>query len=279
MKFVTIFPSASDTHLNKDVFMLPKNLAKLGYESVLVCSKKPNQNLIQKDKDVRVEFLSGETGDYESKAEYSAMREYINAHAKDIDILNLYHINFGNLKLVKLYKRLNPSGISYIKSDLDLREFKNKPNFLKESIRKKYMRCVDIVSSESKDLCFRLSQRFNRKVEYIPNGYAEVKLPKEILNAKKQNVFLSVGRLGTEQKRTEDLVNAYLIIYKKCDFDLWLVGTETDEFKEFMSVIYSDYPDVKKRIKEFGEIKYQKKLFEIYAKSKMLVLPSGWESF
>ena len=95
----------------------------------------------------------------------------------------------------------------------------------------------------------------------------------------KKKIIITVGRLGTEQKATENLVEAFKKIAEKIpDWKLVLVGSMTPEFKQYITRIQIDN-NFNNRIITTGEIKNKTKLDMLYSKSAIFVLPSRWEGF
>ncbi|MFR4520706.1 MAG: glycosyltransferase family 4 protein, partial [Fusobacterium sp.] len=94
----------------------------------------------------------------------------------------------------------------------------------------------------------------------------------------KENIILTVGRLGTKEKNTELLLESLKEIDLK-DWKVVLIGSETEELLKYKEKYFKENPDLKEKIIFTGEIKDRKELYEYYNKSKVFVLPSKWESF
>ena len=99
----------------------------------------------------------------------------------------------------------------------------------------------------------------------------------------KKNIFLSVGRLGTIQKNTEGLLEAFAQSSKFHNWELHLVGTvkeDNSNCRKYQSIIdefFCRYPDLKERVIFLGPIYDREKLKKEYDVAKVFLLPSRWE--
>lgn len=278
-QFVTLFPYTYNVNLTKDVGCIPYIMHKVyGYTSTIVSFKNGEYEYLNSYvKGLKLKFLRKEN-------ERIAGIKYVLKNAKSIDVLNMYHMSVGkSLLCLCLYKLLNKQGVSYLKMDLDFKtlDIIENYNFFKKIVLRLMSKNIDIISSESTVIARRVENILGRKVEYIPNGvleYDSMSMETD-LNKKKQNMFLTVGRLGTEQKATEFLVEAFINIKDKTKWNLCLVGKCEEAFIHYMNQKFKDYPDLKNRINITGEIIDKNKLTEIYKLSNIMVLPSKYESF
>ena len=116
MNYVTIFPECEKVHLKKDVGMLPYSMGKyVGYNFQIICYD--NGNFEKSDLDsYHIECIKKRKG---AVLDFAV---YIIQHAKNIDILNVYHITSDrNAYWCFLYKLFNPKGKIHIKLDADYR--------------------------------------------------------------------------------------------------------------------------------------------------------------
>lgn len=277
MRYVTLFPECERVHLKKDVGMLPYALNAYGYETKIVCYDNGNisDELREKYKVFFVDRKHGTSRDF---------WKYLVKNAKNIDILNLYHITSRrNAMWIVLYKLFNPRGIVHIKLDADYRmlSFVNMhpKSFLgkiKMYVFKKY---VDIYTAESQKMTELLGKTWNLSIKYLPNGYFTLTQTDYPLNYKERKYFLTVGRLGTEQKATEVLMEAYAKISDKVDVPLVLVGTIDSEFENYVQAFYDRCPTLKDKVIFKGEVSDELELKNYYDNAVAFVLPSRWESF
>lgn len=102
----------------------------------------------------------------------------------------------------------------------------------------------------------------------------------------KENIILSVGRIGNYQKNTDMMLEAF----KKVDFGNWkvmMVGPITDSFflrkrssyEDVINTFFKDRPDLKEKVIFTGPIYDPQKIFELYLQSKIFLLTSRHEGF
>ena len=276
MKFLTIYPACSEKEIAKDPFQIPYNLMRnYEIESTFAC-----WNVLKSEIEKNVSGLKIKRLLHFTKNEEITILLYILVHARSIDWLNLYFLNYSRLIITKIYKILNPKGHVYIKMDaggylIDRLEIFDK-------LEKHLLDKVDIISCESKSMSRIFSKKLKRDVIYVPNGFSGQTVKKD-LEVKKRNIFLSVGRLGTIQKNTEGLLEAFAQSSKFHDWNLHLVGTIEEKnicCRKFSSIIkefYEKYPELKERVIFLGPIYDREVLKKEYDEAKVFLLPSKWE--
>ena len=273
-KFVTLFPNLENIHLVKDVGLIPLTMCHdFEYDSKIVCFENDEYTYLKSEaKGLNLNFLP------KCRFKYVSELKYIIHNAKSIDILNMYHLSIHHSLLIfYIYKILNHNGVSFLKLDLDFRGVEDIENysFLKKLVIKRLLKKVDIVSAESTIICEKIERVLDRDVMYLPNGYFKNKNQNHCL--KRLNQFITVGRLGTEQKATDFLIKSFIRIHNQCDWNLVLVGKFERKLEKYISELLKEYPQLKNRIKLTGEIKDKDKLMNLYKESKVFVLPSKWE--
>lgn len=196
--------------------------------------------------------------------------------SRSIDILNLYYLKHSIL-YGALYKLLNPKGTLYVKMDGNVasmeKETRDRFDFVRRAVYQFYLRyIVDKVSIESMRGFGFMKKRYglpNDKLLYLPNGFND-RLVGNILGwDEKDNAFLTVGRLGSPEKRTELLLEAAKKVKWKNGWELRMVGpVEGNVDKE-------NIPGVR----WYGPVFDHNKLYDLYNKSKIFCLTSLYESF
>ena len=128
--------------------------------------------------------------------------------------------------------------------------------------------------------CLNKLPKFSNKVKYLPNGFFN-DLGNFDTDIKKEKIILTVGRLGTYQKNTEMLINSFFAVNKEkiSEWKLFLVGPLTDEFKVWLDKKIDSDEFYRDRVIITGNIADKGKLYEIYARSSIFVLPSRFEGF
>ena len=308
--FLHIHDEFEYTWLGKDNGMIPIYISEVcGYNSYILTNdiKHELPDVFRSVHIVKVKRLFKKIGNFAYFIKLLRrlnIFKYLIKNAKEIDVLMLFHISRCSYWYAFVYKLLNKTGKVYIKADFNLevyqkeirrlnsrsrnfKDFFKKRNEIAEyKKRKKLVTMVDLISYETEDSYNEMKYSYagvdtKGKVIYLPNGYDNLEIERnyKIKNMdNKKNIILTVGRLGTEAKNTEFLLESL----KKIDFKDWkfyFVGSETKEFQIYKDNFFNKYPYLKEKILFLGEIKDRKKLYSLYNEAKVFVLPSKWESF
>ena len=261
----------SNVELVKDCGLIPYLLYKNhGCRVSMVGAKGgeyPYQELV---KGMKLEFL--EDGKEETKM------QYILEHGKEIDCLILrgaYDSNFG---VAKTYKAVNPGGRIYVGLDANShwvdRVWWFRPEFVE------FMDLCDYIATSCTAMQKHLSEKWPWKIHCIPNGYYHLSSEplKKISFEEKENIILTVGRLGTIQKATEILLEAFAqISHRIPEWTLRLVGSVEEDFKQTINSYFEKYPQLKSRVRFIGSLEDRNQLYEEYEKAKIFALPSRLE--
>lgn len=308
--FLHICEEFEYTWIGKDNGMIPIYMHEIyGYESKILTAdlKHDLPNFERGIYFIKVKRIFGFLGNFaywiKLLKRYNIFK-YLIRNAEKIDVLMLFHVSRCSYWYSYFYKKLNPNGKIYIKADFNLgvyqkelsvvnsssknlKEFFRKRRETKEyDKRKKLIPLVDLISYESLEAYNFMKDSYagiktTGKTIYLPNGYDNLFVEKnfKIKEFKeKENIILTVGRLGTKEKNTELLLESLKEIDLK-DWKVVLIGSETEELLKYKEKYFKENPDLKEKIIFTGEIKDRKVLYEYYNKSKVFVLPSKWESF
>lgn len=291
INFVTVFPEAFEQHLEKDVGKIPQILAK-HYE--YSCALATEGKIKSKPKNyLTIENLPPRPSIKKWGIYISAIL-YIKKYAKQIDILNLYHLSLGTKINAILYKILNKKGILYIKLDLNIQDEEaelSKPTKKRSLTRKvignwfnkKFFSTIDHCSAESESAVKIASKRYpklkNKLIE-IPNGLEVSALNPNIekIIANKKNLIICVGRIGAPEKNYE-LILKTLNKINILDWEFAFIGPYTQNFKNQLESLTKTHPHLKNKIKLTGNISDRKTLMHWYEKAKVLAITSLREGF
>ncbi|MGL6098363.1 MAG: glycosyltransferase [Fusobacteriaceae bacterium] len=310
MKFVHICEEFEYTWIGKDNGMFPIYAHEvLGYDSKIVtCNLK--KDLPDEVRGVEIVKISRWFKKVKNFLPFIIhlkripLYYYIAKNAKNIDVLMLFHVTKCSYWRAYFYKKFKPNGKVYVKADFNLeqyekemkrieslprnlREYLRKKRELKEySKRKKLVKIADLISYETEKAYDAMKDSYagvstKGKTILIPNGYDNLLIEKKY-NQKnydeKENIFLTVGRLGNEAKNTEFLLQ----VLEKIDLKNWkfyFVGEIEFNFQKKIDLFFINNPKKRNNIYFTGLIKNRNKLYEYYNRSKVFVLPSKWESF
>jgi glycosyltransferase involved in cell wall biosynthesis len=292
--FTTIFTDAENFHLVKDVGQLPYFMFKTeGFHSNLVSYKNSESySFLNKEvKGLELTFIPKKRRLFYFEI---GILSYLLSHSKTIDVLNLFHFKKDNFLYLLIYKLLNPKGKSYIKLDMDILFFKKYNSFFFSNYKiKNYFlqiltswifKFTDILSVESEDAKQYLLQVYPElkdKLICIPNGIDDISIQQEVLvkpYQEKENIILTVGRIGTDQKNTELLLDALKLIDLK-DWKVYIIGPIEEEFKSHINTFFQELPQLKDKVIFTENISDRLELFDWYNRAKIFCLSSKHEGF
>ena len=212
--------------------------------------------------------------EYTQETRISLLKEI----ASKADLLILRGCHASNIPLPAIYKQINTSGKVYCGLDANSTWMDtilwDKPDFLQ------FLKNTDVMATSCTAMAEYLSEKWPKHIETITNGTCDfLSVFQEFTPfSQRENTILTVGRLGTEQKATEVLVQAFLLIEKEIpDWKLKLIGSETPEFRQFMKNIFENHPELRNRVIEPGEISGRPMLYQEYKKAKIFALSSRLE--
>lgn len=215
----------------------------------------------------------------EDKPHMDAAIRYMSEHARDIDLLFLFGARGEYMELAHTYKALRPDGIIYLKLDANIDWINALP--LSHKPFAAFLQNCDIISCESRRLQALLYKKWQRPVEYIPNGVYYPLYPEadHVRFEEKENIILTVGRLGDIQKNSLLLLYAYALAFPqfKEPWDLVMVGSVTPEFQADYEDFCNRFPPLASHIRLTGNITDKQALHQYYKKAKIFALPSRGE--
>lgn len=204
---------------------------------------------------------------------------YVASHSNEIDLLFLFGAWTEYLELARVYKSSRTDGILYLKLDANLDWVDAFP--LSDGLFAGFLQNCDIISCEARRLQAFLYKKWQRPVEYIPNGVYYPLYPEaaDTRFEEKENMILTVGRLGTVQKNTLLLLYAYALTFLelKDPWELILVGSVTPEFQPVFDDFCSQFPPLVPHIHMVGNIADKQVLYQYYKKAKIFALSSRME--
>ncbi|SEP94977.1 glycosyltransferase family 4 protein [Butyrivibrio sp. TB] len=279
--FVTMMVNCNALGITKDVGQIPYSMYKYhGYNSYLVTY---NNDDYQKWIDeytpgIKVKYLKKRS----ENSEFFDEVRFLFVNAKKIDVLNMYHMSVEHLICLCIYKILNPRGISYLKLDIDYQGLDGHSKLAKwkKKIIAFLHQGVDIISAESSIACEKYDDIFGIKPIYIPSGFADIQVEPDALNLakkiSKEKIIITAGRLGTKQKATEVLLEAFAKAQNVNNWRLVLAGPVTKELKEWLQKFYDNNPNIKDKVIFTGNITDKNELYNLMGKSSIFALPSRW---
>ncbi|HKC67579.1 MAG TPA: glycosyltransferase [Bacteroidia bacterium] len=282
--------------MTKDLGQIPYFLHKLyGYNSSIVCYKNSEHydNANGEVKGLKIDFI--ENAGRVSFLEKEVLK-YIYKNARQIDVLNLYIFSKFTFIYGLLYKLRNPKGFLFLKLDgynetfAEGNKIDHSTNGIKNRIlkhlEKKFLEKVDLVTienQEGEELVRNMFPSIASKVMYLPVGVNDLYLTEVFANKQKsfkekENIILTVGRVGEEIKNQKMILSALT----KTDMKNWkmvFVGPVNESFRTYFEDLAVKFPYLKEKVVFIGNVSNRVELYEWYNKSKVFCMTSLKESF
>lgn len=283
-------------HLYKDTYFTGEYLAKkLGKEHQLVCVYSTLNEDECGDKNIlslitRLETVT--TNEIVSKKSTrfnrAILREYLKANAKSIDVLVVFSCRVSTARIIKWFKKYNKNGKVYLKFDSSSLK-KSKSSLPIRMAQKFYYHRIiakktDVFSIETKK-AFEEALQFGMfgkdikdKLTFVPNGIEQAADSEILSENEKENLIITVGRIGTEDKNNEMFIEAL----KKLDLQDWkvkLIGPVKESFRYYFEKCQEECPHIKNNVELVGQITDKKLLNQYYRNAKIFVLTSRSENF
>lgn len=257
-------------HLNayeftKDVVMVPLHLGRaLGCNVRILCGWDSDlDEEVARHTDDSLSFIRWNLG-YSPRSRMPQNVKWLLKNARTTSVLMCFHFRPETIINVLTYKLLNRKGKTYVKLDTIAGDEFNKKG-LKGRIYKWAAKKVDVFSCETKasmENILRAFPEIKDKLLLLPNPVDEAVCKS---SAPKENMILTVGRLYTNQKNTEMLLEAL----KQTDLKDWkcILAGPGAEKEEQGNIIFA------------GDQRDRAALADLYARAKVFVLTSRWESY
>jgi glycosyltransferase involved in cell wall biosynthesis len=239
---------------------------------------------------------------YEGRGKFydKSIYRYLLKNSSKIDVLHLFHFNAENIFYTLLYKILNPTGKVYLKLDINIPFYKSREHFfnihkntfgrvkiflISSILQPLFFRLVHTISAESKIGATYFAERFkipSKKMFLLQNGVdrekIDVYIPKTKNFQEKENLIITVGKIGTKEKNNEMLLKALSTI-ELTDWKVLFIGGIEDEFKSIIDVFFKENPEKIDQVIFTGRINSAPALYDCYNKAKIFCLTSINEGF
>lgn len=221
------------------------------------------------------------------KKQVQLAKQYLQAHAKELDVLMLFNYGSTNWKLARVAKKVNPHIVVYCKLDMGASGFSHFVNHrfgitLKNYFEKLKSSYVDWFTVETKGYFDALSKTsvFKNRIAYLPNGVSLLNVNTALVEKQeKENIVLASGRIGLHVKNNELLVDAIQKLPRDI-VDTWrfyFVGPYTDAFYQYVEDARSSKPYLADKIILTGGIMDRDQLYSYYKRAKIICMTSRSE--
>ena len=278
-RFLTIFPVTENVHLIKDVGMLPFVLYNdFGYDSTIASYKNGEYPYLDTEvKGLKHVFISNKF-----RNPIFDVLWFLFLNFRKYDIVQCYHFQRPSLWYLFFFKLLKK--ITFSKSFTFLKlDATDDVKKLKLNAENKFLsKNVNLISVETKKLYNYLNEynTLYRKVEYVPNGFIDKGLRNVIDFESKDNLMITVGRIGIYEKNNEILLESFkeFALVNK-EWKLEVIGPIEDSFEPYIKEYFDINPNLTDRVLFTGAITDRALLEDKYNKAKIFVLTSINEGF
>ena len=258
----------NNQQLLKGCVLIPWLLHKNhGFKTVLVGNK-------CSDAYPNLKLLDGLEFDFLPEDSLLARVNYVERHASEIDLLILYGAYPQHIPVVERYKALRPNGKIYLASDMNVGWAKRIP--VNHPAYRKFLNSCDVIGASNTTVAEYMRRHWCCHVDLIRNGFYD--FGGAPADTSKENIILTVGRLGTRQKATNVMLEAFAAVADKIpSWQLRLVGTVEESFKAFLAGYFLVHPRLADRVTVTGLIENRGELLKEYARAKIFCLTSTFE--
>lgn len=227
-----------------------------------------------KEEYTNLKYIEGVKMEYLPDGKLQTKVNYLMKESGEIDCLLLRGCYPNYYAIADTYKKYNPQGKICLFLDANSEWMDRiswaEPNFAL------FMQQCDVICASGHTMQRHLNEKWPWTIEYIPNGFYNFSNQAWNIDFdKKKNRILTVGRLGTPQKATEVLLEAFARIAEKIpEWELRLVGGCTIKFESYLAQYWEKHPQLKGRIHLVGKIVDRESLYQEYLDAKIFALPS-----
>lgn len=294
-KLTLLWRKLNPLEFGKDVVLVPYYLGRaLGYQTEICCGYSEDvAKLIPKAQKKGLTFpkLPLSHNPYQRIPVYI---KFLLQNAKSIDLLMCFHWKLETFVNILLYKLLSRHGKVYVKLDTasgqewNLAERSYFGKVLRKMLYTSCLKKTDVLSCETSQaynfLCTDsyFSNLMTRKLVLMPNAFDEEEFASSGISERdyrqKENLMITVGRLGTHQKNTEMMLDALERMELK-EWKFVFIGPIEDKFHQVIEQFFRRNPEKKEQVMFTGGIDCKKELWEWYNRAKVFVCTSRWESY
>lgn len=270
MRIVTLFPNLINSQLykglGKDVELLSKNY---GYSCTIVHYFNENIHYFNEEKSLLESNIIKKIFGMKIDGAIWIIRNLARR-----DILRLYNLTSTTVFWIIVTKFIKGNSKIWIVMDYGTPIIKFKP--IRRFFYMNIIKFAKLATIESTEAMKWLNFKYGLKTLYHPHCVVDYKLT-SIDFDRKENIILSVGRIGDFAKNNELLINSFIQIYDKLsEWILIMVGPYDESFKIYIDKIYESNPKIP--IIFTGELS-KLELDKIYRRAKIFCLTSRSEGF
>jgi glycosyltransferase involved in cell wall biosynthesis len=204
---------------------------------------------------------------------------FLTENAPQMDVLAFHGLYKEPVEFLYCYRQLRPDGKVYMTLDMN-RHWQERIPWNAPVVSEFFDRC-DVITNSCRTMRDSINRdpNVNFGSSWISNAFFNAYEAPVIAKPEfKENVMLTVGRIGTEQKNNEEFLLAFAKAANALpDWWVHLVGSVDERMKPFIVEYFETYPYLKDRVIFKGKIADKRMLYREYAKAKVFVLTSVLE--
>ncbi|MDR1735843.1 MAG: glycosyltransferase family 4 protein [Oscillospiraceae bacterium] len=260
--------------LMKDCGMIPYMLHRVyGFRPTMLGRKSGEYPYLKLMPGMRMEFLPVSEYEY-----HGAKIRFLQSHFEEMDMLVLYGPYYPYSDFLREYRKLRPDGKVYM--SLDMNSIWAAGIAWTDHWFIEMLDSCDVVATSCRKVQEHLNRSWGRwPIHYIPNGFYNLTgQPVNATPQQKENILLTVGRIGTEQKANHVLLEAFAAVHTEIpDWQVHLVGRIDDAFLPYIDQYFARYPQLRDKVFFKGLIEDKAELYAQYARAKIFALTSVLE--
>lgn len=283
MRYCVLYPKAENVHLIKDVGMLAYKMNRLyGHEAFVASYNNGEYDYLNNEvKGLKQEFIDKKHGHLFN------IFLYLKKNSSKIDVLQIFHMTSKSVIYAVLYKLFNKKGIVFLKLDCteELLVKIKAMGFAEKLFFNFFLNRVNIIGVEQKKIYKELKallKKHTNKLLNVPNGmdFTTDVLKERVDFQEKENIILTVGRIGSPEKASDLLMRAFARVDENIrkDWKLIFVGPIENEFKSVIGDFFNKNEELKDVILFKGPIYDRTELYNEYREAKIFCLTSNFES-
>ena len=261
-----------DQQLTKNVGVVPYIFHKeYGFHSVMVTGRGgpyPSLNTYVKG----LELARMESPEQEH------LLDYMEKQAADMDVFVMHGPLPFYYALLERYRELRPDGKVYLELDPNGWWMNRIPP--DQELFQRFLSQCDVIGVSCRRMQRYLSAKWPCRLDYLPNGYYDFAGGDIHVDFNgKENVILTVGRIGTAQKASQVLLEAFAAVAQALlGWRLRLIGNIDRAFERgYKKKYFERYPELRDCVEFTGPIQDKKRLMEEYRRAKIFALTSAME--
>lgn len=211
---------------------------------------------------------------------FESYTKFIDENYQKIDVLIINGAYDFGVYFANKYKKLHPDGKIYCALDMNSGWMRMIQWDSQEFID--FANTCDVISTVCTPIRDALNS--NPKVKFpcrfLSNAFykTENTPPINADASTKENIILTVARIGTEQKNNQEMMEGFALVSAKLNgWKLKLVGSIDPAFTLFVEDYFTRYPHLKDKVILTGPIYDKKDLYSEYSKAKIFALTSRFE--